>query len=206
MILEIHKIILSGIGNKNAGFYRSVRVRISDSRTILPNPIKVPNLMEDFYSRLLNSNEAPVIKAIEAHYRLVSIHPFTDENGRTARLLMNLIFLRGGYAPIIIRPIDRKRYLISLEARQVEGNLEPYQNFMLNALNRSLKTVIRMLDTSNEEGAQKNLLTISKFAKLTGVATSTIRYWVQIEKLNRGFLHGFRIYVVRSETANKRLT
>lgn len=96
MILEIHKIILSGIGNKNAGFYRSVRVRISDSRTILPNPIKVPNLMEDFYSRLLNSNEAPVIKAIEAHYRLVSIHPFTDENGRTARLLMNLIFLRGG--------------------------------------------------------------------------------------------------------------
>lgn len=183
MILEIHKTILSGIDNKNAGFYRSVRVRISASRTILPNPIKVPNLMEDFCSWLLNSNDAPVIKAIEAHYRLVSIHPFTDGNGRTARLLMNLILLREGYAPIIIRPIDRKRYLMSLEARQVEENLEPYQNFMLNALNRSLKTVIRMLDTSNEEVPQKNLLTISKFAKLKGVAASTIRYWVQVGKL-----------------------
>lgn len=183
MILEIHKIILSGIDNANAGSYRSVRVRISASRTILPNPMKVPDLMEDFCSWLLNSEDVPAIKAIEAHYRLVSIHPFCDGNGRTARLLMNLILLRERYAPIIIRPIDRKRYLVSLESRQVEGNLELYQNFMLTALNRSLKTLIRMLDTSNEETPQKSLLTISKFAKLKGVATSTIRYWVQIGKL-----------------------
>ena len=47
-VLQIHKIILSGIDDSNAGFYRSVRVRISGSQTVLPNPIKVPDLMKEF--------------------------------------------------------------------------------------------------------------------------------------------------------------
>lgn len=37
-----------------------------------------------------------------AHYKLVDIHPFTDGNGRTSRLLMNLILIRAGYPPVII--------------------------------------------------------------------------------------------------------
>ena len=47
-ILNLHKIILSGIDDTNAGFYRDCMVRISGSRTILPNPVKIPNLMNDF--------------------------------------------------------------------------------------------------------------------------------------------------------------
>lgn len=180
--LQIHKLILSGIDDMNAGFYRSVRVRISGSQTILPNPVKVPELMKEFSAWLASSHESPVDKAIEAHYRLVSIHPFVDGNGRTARLLMNLILMQDGYCPIIIRPIDRKRYLSALETRQTKDNATPYTNFMLTALNRSLKIVIDALDTDKETPDAK-LLTISKFAKLVGVPTSTIRYWVQVGKL-----------------------
>ncbi len=183
VILQIHKIILSGIDEMNAGFYRSVRVHISGSQTILPNPIKVPDLMKEFAEWLSYKQEDAIYQAIEAHYRLVSIHPFIDGNGRTARLLMNLLLLEAGYSPIIIRPIDRKRYLSALENRQANDNEEIYSNFMLNALNRSLKTVIDLLDTTKEDINPNKLMTIAKFAKLVGVPTSTIRYWIDSKKI-----------------------
>lgn len=183
VVLQIHKIILSGIDEMNAGFYRSVRVHISGSQTILPNPLKVPSLMKEFSDWLSHDKEEAIFKAIEAHYKLVSIHPFIDGNGRTSRLLMNLILLEAGYAPIIIRPIDRKRYLSALETYQTKGNDTIYINFMLNALNRSLKTAIDLLDTSKEDVNPQKLLTIAKFAKHVGVSTSKIRYWVESKKI-----------------------
>jgi Fic family protein len=42
----------------------------------------------------------PVEAAALAHYKLVFIHPFTDGNGRTGRLLMNWILLRAGFPPV----------------------------------------------------------------------------------------------------------
>lgn len=182
-VLQIHRFILSGIDDSNAGFYRNVPVRISGSRTVLPNPLKVPDLMEQFNAWLREPDADMLAKAIEAHYRLVTIHPFKDGNGRTARLLMNLMLIRAVGMPIIIRKIDRKRYLDALEQRQTRDNAVPYKNFMLNALNRSLQTAIDMLDTSKPDVNQKKLLTIAKFAKVVGVPTSTIRYWVQIGKI-----------------------
>ena len=181
-ILQIHKIILSGIDDTNAGFYRSVRVRISGSQTILPNPLKVPDLMKDFSQWLEKKDDDMLQKAIEAHYRLVTIHPFVDGNGRTARLLLNSMLLENGYAPIIIRPIDRRRYLNALETYQTTENSEPYYKFMLSTLNRSLKVMIDLLDVGKSE-PDKSLLTISKFAKLCNVPVSSIRYWVNQGKI-----------------------
>lgn len=181
-ILQIHKIILAGIDDTNAGFYRSVRVRISGAQTILPNPIKVPELMDNFGKWLVAKDDGLLIKAIEAHYRLVSIHPFVDGNGRTARLLLNAILMFNGYAPIIIRKIDRRRYLSSLETYQTKEDKNPYYNFMLSALNKSLKMMIDLLDVSKPE-SKSNLLTIAKFAKIVGIPVSTIRYWMKGGKL-----------------------
>lgn len=181
-ILQIHKIILSGIDDTNADFYRSVRVRISGSQTILPNPLKVPDLMKDFSEWLVKKDNDMLMKAIEAHYRLVTIHPFIDGNGRTARLLLNSMLLENGYVPIIIRTIDRRRYLSALETYQTKENSEPYYKFMLSAMNRSLKMMIDLLDVNKPE-PDKSLLTISKFAKLCNVPVSSLRYWMQIGKI-----------------------
>ena len=95
-LLKIHELILAGIDSQNAGFYRNIPVRISGSTVVLPNPRKVPDLMNEFCAWLCDDKDEghPVKKAAEAHYRLVSIHPFVDGNGRTARLLMNLILLK----------------------------------------------------------------------------------------------------------------
>jgi Fic family protein len=184
LILEIHRIILRGIDDKNAGFYRNVRVYIAGSNTILPNPLKVPDYMKDFDKWLQKTKETKIFKAIEAHYKLVSIHPFIDGNGRTARILMNLILMNNNYAPIIIRPIDRKRYLNAIEIYQTKGIKENYIKFMLNALSRSFTTIIDLLDKKNgAETLNEKLMTIAKFAKLAGLRVSTIRYWVKEGKL-----------------------
>ena len=137
--------------------------------------------MEQFNHWLTTTDESIVFKAINAHYRLVTIHPFKDGNGRTARLLMNLILMQAGFTPTIIRKIDRKRYLDALEKYQTTGNADSYNNFMLSALNRSLKMALDMLDTTKPDSAK--LVTISKYAKIRGVPASTIRYWVQIGKI-----------------------
>lgn len=181
-ILNIHKIILTGLDDDNAGFYRNCRVRISGSTVIMPNPIKVPDLMTDFYNWLSDNIDNEPITAIFAHLKFVSIHPFVDGNGRCARLLMNTILLKFGFAPIVIRPTDRKKYLSVVENYQLKGNDKPYLTFMLNLLNRSLKVLITMLDTDIDL-EQNDLLTISKYAKYKNIPISTIRYWIKTGKI-----------------------
>lgn len=181
-ILDIHRIILIGLDDTNAGFYRNCRVRISGSNTILPNPLKVPELMKDFYKWLSENINNEPITAILAHLKFVSIHPFTDGNGRTARLLMNTLLLKYGYAPIIVRPTDRKKYLNAIENYQTKNDEDAYVKFMLRILNRSMKIAINMFEIENI-AVKSELLTISKYAKYKGVPISTIRYWVEIGKI-----------------------
>lgn len=181
-MLNIHKIILTGLDDDNAGFYRNCRVRISGSTVIMPNPLKVPYLMTDFYNWLSDNMDNEPITAILAHLKFVSIHPFVDGNGRSARLLMNTILLKFGFVPIVIRPTDRKKYLSVVEIYQLKGDDKPYRTFMLNLLNRSLKVLITMLD-ADIDVEPNELLTISKFAKFKNVPTSTIRYWVKVGKI-----------------------
>ena len=118
-ILKIHEIILGNIDQDNAGIYRRVPVRILGSTTILPNPRKIQILMNDFFDWLKKENKLHAVEfAAEAHYRFVTIHPFIDGNGRTGRLLMNMILMMKGYPPAIIRKNDRLAYISSLEKAQ----------------------------------------------------------------------------------------
>ena len=60
----------------------------------------------------------PVAYAAYAHRRLVDIHPFRDGNGRTARLLMNLILISKGYCLVTIPPVLRLDYVSALQQAQ----------------------------------------------------------------------------------------
>lgn len=180
VVLDIHKKLLSGIDDYNAGFYRNCPVRISGSRVVLPNPIKVPDLMKDFFAKY--EHIEGVADIIKLHLDFVSIHPFSDGNGRCARLLMNLLLMQNGFCPIIIRPRDRKRYINSIEKAQLTGDIEDYMRFMLFRLNSSYTTIFDIFDTKNEI-PQEKLMTIAKFAGAVGVPVSTIRYWVKVGKL-----------------------
>ena len=60
----------------------------------------------------------PVLLAAYAHRRLVDIHPFQDGNGRTARLLMNLILVNRGYCVVSIPPLLRHDSITALQQAQ----------------------------------------------------------------------------------------
>ena len=180
VVLDIHKKLLSGIDDYNAGFYRNCPVRISESRVILPNPIKVPNLMKAFFEKL--DRIKGVEDIIKIHLDFVSIHPFSDGNGRCARLLMNLLLMQNGFCPIIIRPRDRKRYINLIEKAQLTGDIDDYMKFMVRRLSQSFDTIFDIFDTENEI-PQEKLMTIAKFAKAVELPVSTIRYWVKVGKL-----------------------
>lgn len=104
-LLDLHRLILRSIDMENAGRYRQVPVRISGSEHIPPEPYLLEKMMEDFflYYEKLRKILHPIILATEIHERLVSIHPFIDGNGRTARLLMNFILMRSGYTVVILK-------------------------------------------------------------------------------------------------------
>ena len=180
-ILHVHYLITKGIDDLNAGCYRVTPVRISGSAVVLPNPRRVPDLMNGFVKWLrLATDLHPVEMAAEAHYRLVTIHPFTDGNGRTARLLMNMVLLMSGYPAAIIRKRDRLAYIDSLEKAQLGGSKDAYLKIVTRAVNRSLDIYLKAV--KDEEGAVSDsgtLLKIGELAKTVNQRNSTIRHWTK---------------------------
>lgn len=109
-IRQIHGLICRG--ETGAGAYRSVNVMAAGSEHRYPDAVMVPNLMTEFVKWMMTSTALhPIALASEVHYRFVTIHPFADGNGRTARLLMNLILLRSGYPIAVIKTQDRSAYI-----------------------------------------------------------------------------------------------
>lgn len=141
-LLQIHQLILKGIDRKNAGVYRSVQVRIMGSKHIPPEPFLVQQLMDDYFTFYEEHKNLlhPVILAAEMHERLVSIHPFIDGNGRTSRLVMNLILLQNGFTIANLKGNSSSRlsYYKSLENVQVNNNPEPFYVLILSAIKASL--------------------------------------------------------------------
>ncbi len=107
--------------------------------------------MEEFIE-WINSESAlrihPVELAALAHYKFVYIHPFIDGNGRTARLLMNLILMQAGFPPVIIRVEDRLEYYETLSAAN-EGDLRPFIRFIAAATDRTLDGYLGILKNNS---------------------------------------------------------
>jgi Fic family protein len=104
-----------------------------------PEAWQVPALMQDWGNWLSGPAQTlhPVERAALAHHRLVAVHPFIDGNGRTARLVMNLLLLRDGYPPTIIMRANRSQYYRVL-AQADRENESPLVNFVGRAVERSL--------------------------------------------------------------------
>jgi Fic family protein len=100
--------------------------------------------MEEFGAWLSSAQSSPE-GAFEAHFRLTAIHPFDDGNGRAARLLMNLMLIRGGYPPVAVRPEDRKPYLDALECGSLTDDLQPFRRFMYERLDATLSEYLSTL-------------------------------------------------------------
>lgn len=148
-LLSIHNLILRGIIPEDAGRYRKAQVMIQGSSHMPPQPLLVPQEMEEYFTWYeINKNKLhPVILAAEMHERLVTIHPFIDGNGRTSRLIMNLILMQKGYLIANIKGDyeNRMRYYQSLEIAQTKKDKEDFLFFIAQTQKESLERYIGIL-------------------------------------------------------------
>ncbi len=148
-VLSIHNLILRGIHPEDAGRYRKVQVMIKGSAHMPPQPFLVAKEMEDFFIWYeTNKNKLhPIVLAAEMHERLVTIHPFIDGNGRTSRLVMNLILLQHGYVIANIKGDydSRMSYYKALETAQTQNNKEDFILFVAQIEKESLERYLAII-------------------------------------------------------------
>lgn len=118
-IKQIHNLIIRAIAPEEAGRYRQLDVQAAGTEYLYPPHYLLSGLMPEFIQWLNDAKIKslhPLELAAEAHLRFVSIHPFRDGNGRTGRLLMNLLLLRAGYPIVIISNLVRAAYIDAIAA------------------------------------------------------------------------------------------
>ena len=157
-IIELQNIILTKIEKDYAGRYRTGGVRIVGANFTPPNALKVYDLMKDLVSW---TNENPlglndIALATVFHHRFVHIHPFSDGNGRTVRLAMNLLLMRKGFPPAIILKNDRKKYYAALNQAN-NGKYEKLTLLMIQALERSLDIYLSAYPSESFEDDYQNI-------------------------------------------------
>jgi len=222
-ILSIHRMVLTGIDDEWAGQYRHTEVMVKGVMKAFPKPQSVPYAMQEFVGWLQQDTaEHPVRIAAQAHFKLVNIHPFVDGNGRTARLLMNLILLTNGYPMAVIRNEDRTRYLTALQTADT-GDLNPFYEIVERAVERVLDLYLNALQGKgniipfNQGVEPKKLLKIGELAQETGETIHTLRYWTKQALLvvSGETQGGYQLYspdsiervrLIRRLQDNKRLT
>jgi len=117
------------------GDYRETQVGITGSNWKPPAAKEVAALLKDAFKKYRLEKRAlhPVELASWLHNRVAQIHPFTDGNGRTARLLMNMVLLRNGFPPVVIEVSNKEEYYSVIEAAD-EGKPKPFCDFLAKQL------------------------------------------------------------------------
>ena len=142
----------TAVGNFDAsmGEYRLIGVHAG--RQTFPDYRKVSVLMKNLIKYINSEQEKQNIDvlqfAFEVHFRLVSIHPFADGNGRVARLLMNYILIYYDLPMLIVFKSDRLKYIDTLYNAQENGNMAPFYDFMLRQYIKFLKYEIKRFKNS----------------------------------------------------------
>lgn len=163
IIKEINALLLSGVTHTKAqtpqgesikkiliaGEYKKQPNHVLQANGVIHkyvDPLNVKDEMEiliDWVNKnisLLN----PIQVAAIAHYNLVRIHPFDDGNGRGARIFMNLILIKSGFFPVVIRT-ERKRIYLDALSKADKGDLIPFIHFISDELIQTYEEVIKNL-------------------------------------------------------------
>lgn len=149
IIKKLHYLFYHKLDQEEAGQYRKIQVYISGTEYLPPKAEEVPHLMEHFINQMQSSRRLmhPIEFAAICHKRLVDIHPFKDGNGRTARLLMNLILVNEGYGISSIPPVLRNDYINALILSQRENNpdIDTFIEFIAECVIETERDYCRLL-------------------------------------------------------------
>ena len=186
LIKNLHQLITQNIEKEWAGRYRNALVIITGTSHRPPDALDVPALMNDLVKWVgKEQNKMHIIElAAMLQHKFVHIHPFFDGNGRTARLLTNVILLQKGYPLAVILKNDRKRYYRVLQEAD-SGNLRPLVEFVAKTVERSLDIYLNTLMPSSK--IREKQLTLAQAAKGSSYSAKYLNLLV-----NKGLLEAHK--------------
>ncbi len=136
-VRSIHALVLRRSRPEEAGRWRTTGVRIGSSAHVPPDHTAVPSVMDQWVAQWNQASALhPIARAARLHSGFVSIHPFLDGNGRTARLLTNLDLIHRGHRPALLVPRERLQYYDALEASRA-GHWDPLVRHFAAAVQRT---------------------------------------------------------------------
>lgn len=152
IVKKWHAMMFKNTMDYIAGKIRTHKIIVTGSGAVFPHPENLPKLLKEFFSWYKEKEKKlnPVELAALVHLKFVSIHPFSDGNGRISRLLANYVLKKHGYPLINIKFGDRMSYYKSLEASQLNDKPKYFVRYFLK---RYLKSNSRFNQTA---GLTKN--------------------------------------------------
>lgn len=151
LIRQFHELVVKKTDEEWAGKYRHGNVIIVGAKHSPPDASLVPSLMEDLVEWFRKNYRKfhPIELAAIFHHKLVFIHPFFDGNGRTARLIMNILLMKYSYPLTVILKNDRSKYYRTLAAADSE-DYKPIVRLIAQATERTLDIYLRVLSLDNK--------------------------------------------------------
>ena len=147
--LKAHQILMKGFEDDN-GKYRNHGEGIERNGKIIyqaPDSVLVPSLMRSLFNLLKSDKINEIVLAALFHYYFVSIHPFTDGNGRMARFWVSLILINYNdnfeFIPIEEEIyLNQDKYYESIEKSHNNLNANVFIKFMLETIDSALSKII----------------------------------------------------------------
>lgn len=133
LILATHLRLMNGIIS-DAGAWRNHGVRVTGSRVARANYLKIPTLIENWCNEANSETSDVIEKLARTHAEFEKIHPFSDGNGRTGRLLLFILALRAGLVPPILHKERRLAYYKYLELANEREITDPLEMFISKAI------------------------------------------------------------------------
>ena len=156
-VKDIHEILVKNIFQ--GGIYRNTDVYITGATHTPPTPNDMYNQLKFFYDDLKNNNLKmnPIELSAWTHAEFVRIHPFTDGNGRTARLIMNYQLMKNDFLPINIKVEDRFDYYNVLDIYANQKDIVPFTNLIADIEEKRLDEINHIINQQIEESNDEEM-------------------------------------------------
>jgi Fic family protein len=174
VVRELHRLIMQGV-HEQAGEFRTRQVYITGAPHTPPPAREVLEYMEGWVASLERGDYAtlqPVIRAAVAHHDFEYIHPFADGNGRTGRLLLNLLLMREGYPPALLQTDWRNRYIMALNQASSRRNYGPLINLVGRATEISLDLYLEACAERLTEAPEEEYRPLPELAQESGLSVN----------------------------------